>query len=77
METNHEKGKHPNKSNPEKNIDSPINIQGTEGENADLESLTNDEDASTDPNDVADKPAFGDNENRENNTGRFDGTVDI
>ncbi len=77
METNHSNEKHPDKSSPEKNIDSPINIEGTEDENANLESLTNDEDASTDPNEVADKPGFRDNENRENNTGRFDGEVGI
>lgn len=75
MESNSEK--HPDKSTPEKNIDSPINMEGTEGKNEELNSLTPDEDASVDPNEVADKPTFRSSESKENNTGKFDGTVGI
>lgn len=75
---NSEKSKHPDKQTPENNVDSPINLRGTERENKELNSLTNDEDSATDPNEVKDKAAFGDNnENEENNTGRFDGTIGI
>jgi hypothetical protein len=80
MERNSDNSKQPDKSTPEKNIDSPINMEPAEGSNEDLHSLTPDEDASVDPNTVEDKPTFksaAEEENRENNTGRFDGTVGI
>ena len=52
-------------------MDSPINMEDAK-KNHGKKSLTNDEDADTDPNDVADKPSFSDNEK-----GKFDGNIGI
>ena len=59
---------------PEMNIDSPHNTANTE--NDFRESLTNDESADTDPNDVKDKPAFK-KDGQFNDRTRFDGEIGI
>ncbi len=59
---------------PEMNIDSPYNTEGTEDQYKD--SLTNDESADTDPNDVKNKPSFKKDKNI-NERGRFDGEIGI
>lgn len=77
MENN---SQHPEKqkerSDAERNIDSPINMRPAEGKNEDLRSLTPDEDSDTNPDQVEDKASFGDR-NRDEETGKFDGEIGI
>jgi len=61
--------------NPENNIDSPINT--TRENSSSKGSLTNDESAETDPNQVPDKPGFKNSEEEINDRGRFDGNIGI
>ena len=63
---------------PEDIFDSPLNTRPAMGENNELESLTPDEDAGTDPSEVPDKPSFNrDNEDSQNTAGTFDGEIGI
>jgi len=69
-----------NPNDKENNLDSPINTAHANARND--QSLTNDEDASTDPNDVKTKPSFKENETRaerdnSQESGRFDGNIGI
>jgi len=78
METKKEHGQEKESfSSEEKNIDSPINTRNAAGAGSD-QSLTQDESADTDPNDVANKASFSDNSDKgKNDTGRFDGNIGI
>jgi hypothetical protein len=67
-----------NYNNAQNQIDSPINTKDA-GNNEENRSLTNDESADTDPNQVSDKASFEDTEENENTNdrGRFDGNIGI
>ncbi|HEX9979161.1 MAG TPA: hypothetical protein VGB50_01190 [Flavobacterium sp.] len=78
METANNNNNFDKKDQSEDIFDSPVNTRPAMGENDNLESLTPDEDAGTDPNEVPDKPSFNrDNEDSQNTTGTFDGEIGI
>ena len=61
----------------EGNLDSPVNTKDAHDFNK--QSLTNDESANTDPNEVPDKPSFNKDDNPEEKTNKddFDGEIKI
>ena len=68
--------KHSNADDASNQLDSPINTDGAKGNEGKAKSLTITEDPDTDPNKVANKPSFSDNENA-NDRGKFDGEMGI
>ena len=57
-------------------IDSPINTEGAKGNEGEAKSLTITESPDVDPNTVANKPSFSDNESPKDH-GKFDGEIGI
>jgi len=57
-------------------LDSAINTEGAKGNEGKARSLTIEEAYDIDPNKVANKPSFSDNDNA-NDRGKFDGEIGI